>query len=139
MDIADIINELKTLYDDQLGFPDCRAPGLTEANVERWSASFGQSRSTLYDQIALHLACGFHSSELTYSFCDIVMVDLSGVITSANESNPDLFWEIYLAFDEGEYYHGDKRDEDPVEVYTRPMIARIVGSAQSASSLVPSL
>jgi hypothetical protein len=33
-----------------------------------------------------------------------------------------------LAFDEGEYYHNNNRDEDPIEVYTRPMIARIVDS-----------
>jgi hypothetical protein len=25
---------------------------------------------------------------------------------------------LYSAFDEGEHYHGDNRDEDPVDVYT---------------------
>ena len=54
--------------------------------------------------------------------------DLYGVITSTDEHCPTLFWDVYFAFDEGEYYHGNNRDEDPVEVYTRPMIARIVGA-----------
>jgi hypothetical protein len=63
---------------------------------------------------------------LTFAFCDAVVNDLHGVITSANEDRPDLFWEVFLAFDEGEYHHHSNRDEDPVEVYTRPMIGRII-------------
>ena len=38
-------------------------------------------------------------------------------------SHRTCFWQVYLAFDEGEYYHGDNRDEDPVEAYTRPLVA----------------
>ena len=72
------------------------------------------------------LARGFHNSELSFEFCDAVVNDIHGVITSANEIRPTLFWDVYLAFDEGEYYHNDKRDEDPSEAYTRPMIARIL-------------
>jgi hypothetical protein len=85
----------------------------------------------LYDQIAIRLAYGFHASEMTFAFCDAVVNDLHGVIISADELRPELFWAVYLAFDEGEYYHGNNRDEDPVEVYTRPMIARIVDACPS--------
>ena len=127
MHIEDILTELKVLYKDQLGYPHPPVPGLTEADVKRWSALLDEPRSTLYDQIAKNLALGFHASEMTFAFCDAVVNDLHGVITSADEHRPALFWEIFLAFDEGEYYHGNNRDEDPVEVYTRPMIARIVG------------
>jgi hypothetical protein len=80
----------------------------------------------LYDQIALFLAKGFHASELTFAFCDAVINDLFGVITATDEHRPEFFWAVYLAFDEGEYYHGSNRDEDPVEVYTRPMISRVL-------------
>ena len=82
----------------------------------------------MYDLIAVYLARGFHDSELSFEFCDAVVNDIHRVITFADESRPALFWDVYLAFDEGEYYHNDKRDEDPVEVYTRPMIARIVAN-----------
>jgi hypothetical protein len=38
--------------------------------------------------------------------------------------------KCFFAFDEGEYYHGNNRQEDPEATYTRPLIARIVeGSA----------
>jgi hypothetical protein len=60
------------------------------------------------------------------------MTDLSGVITTADEHNPEFFWQVYLAFDEGEYYHDDNREEDPVEVYTRPMITQIINDIASA-------
>jgi hypothetical protein len=72
------------------------------------------------------LALGYNSSELTFEFCDMVVNDLSTPVTNTSGPKPQDFWEVYSAFDEGEYYHGDNRDEDPVEVYTRPMIARIV-------------
>ena len=131
MHVLDILAELQDMYKDQVGFPHPPVPGLTEADVQRWSALLDVPRSMLYDQIAMHLAYGFHASEMTFAFCDAVVDDLHGVITSADEHRPKLFWDVYLAFDEGEYYHQNNRDEDPVEVYTRPMIARIVDARSS--------
>jgi hypothetical protein len=130
MKFADVTSELKDLYKDPLGYPHPTVPRLSESGVQRWSSSLGESRSTLYDQIALHLARGFHASELTFAFCDAVVNDLHGVITFANELRPGLFWEVFLAFDEGEYYHGNNRDEDPAEIYTRPLIAHIINAAR---------
>jgi hypothetical protein len=37
-------------------------------------------------------------------------------------------WSIYLAFDDGEYDHGDGRD--PVDSFTRPQIRNILNDAQ---------
>ena len=84
----------------------------------------GGSGSHLYNQIATCLVHGFQNSDISFAFCDAVVNDLFGVIPFAVESWPPLFWDVYLAFDEGEYYHRNNRDEDPVEVYTRTMIAR---------------
>lgn len=99
---------------------------LTEADVERWSAASGLSRSQLFDEVAKRLALGYIASDLSFDFCDMVVNDLAGPVTNTSGPRPQIFWEVYSAFDEGEYYHGDNRNEDPVEVYTRPMIARIV-------------
>jgi hypothetical protein len=131
MQVLNILTELQTRYEDQFGYLHPRVPGLTEADVQRWSVLLDEPRSMLYDQIAMHLAYGFHVSEMTFAFCDAVVNDLHGVIVSADEHRPKLFWAVYLAFDEGEYYHENNRNEDPVELYTRPMIARILraGSA----------
>jgi len=126
MGFAEVISELAELYKDQLGYAHPPVPGLLEADVQRWSTSLGVSRATLFDLIALHLARGFHASELTFAFCDAVVNDLHGMITFANEDRPDLFWRVFLAFDEGEFHHHSNRDEDPKEVHTRPMTRRII-------------
>jgi len=48
------------------------------------------------------------------------------VITLCDQDRPDLFWRVFLGFDSGELYHDGNRDQDPVDTYTRPEIARIV-------------
>jgi len=95
-------------------------------DVSRWSELTGLSRGTLYDQIALFWAGGFHIGELPFDFCDRIVNDIHGVITFADEFRPEIYWETYLAFDEGESYHSNNPEEDPVELYTKPQIARII-------------
>ncbi len=121
---ADLICMYKTCADD----PNAR---LTEEIVRGWSASVGIPRSDLYHRIALFLAQGFHDSILSFEFCDAIVNDLHGIITFAGEDRPDLFWKVYLAFDEGEYYRVDGLEQDPVEAYTRPSIARIIADRLS--------
>ena len=125
MEAFDIISELKTFYIDGVPYRDLDRH-LTEADVLRWSTGSGLSRRQLFDGIAKCLALGFHSSELSFEFCDGVMNDLFGPVTNTDGPKPELFWDVYSAFDEGEYYHGNNRDDDPVETYTRPIIDRIV-------------
>lgn len=136
MQVADIIGELKTYYKDGVDYLALDRH-LTEADVERWTAVSGWSRSQLFDEVATCLALGFNSSELSFEFCDAVVNDLSGPVTNTSGPRPQVFWEVYSAFDGGEYYHDNKRDEDPVDVYTRPMIARIVEGMGSSPTAPP--
>jgi hypothetical protein len=131
MDASEIFAELKVNYnDDYLSLPAPRAGKLTDADIQCWSESLGRPRAAVYELIALHLARGFHNFALTFRYCDDIVNDLHSVISSLDECRPPLFWEVFLAFDEGEYYHGNNRQEDPEATYTRPLIARIVeGSA----------
>ncbi|MGC8549270.1 MAG: hypothetical protein ACP5M4_06175 [Acidobacteriaceae bacterium] len=124
MEVSDIIRELKTFYKEGVAYRDLDRH-LTDADVDRWRAVLGWTRFQLFEEIAECLALGFNTSELSFEFCDAVVNDLSVTVTSTSGPRPQLFWEVYSAFDEGEYYHGNNRDEDPVEVYTRPMVARI--------------
>jgi hypothetical protein len=125
MRASDIIDELKTFYKDGVEYRSLQRH-ITEADVERWSSECGWSRSQLFDEIAKLLALGYNASELSFDFCDVVVNDLASPVTNTSGTGPQVFWNVYSAFDEGEYYHGNNRDEDPVEVYTRPMIARVV-------------
>jgi hypothetical protein len=108
--------------------------GLTEQDVSRWSELTGLARGTLYDQIALLLARGFHNGELPFDLCDRIVNDILVVITYADECRPEIYWETFLAFDAGEYYHDNNREEDPVEAYTKPRIACIVAKHGEADA-----
>jgi hypothetical protein len=155
MKASDIIDELKTFYKVGVEYHSLDRR-LAEADVARWSKLCGLSRPQLFDQIAMRLALGYNASELSFEFCDMVVNDFAGPVSDTSGPRPPIFWEVYSAFDEGEYYHGCNRDEDPVEVYTRtrhgpssgqrscnrdedpvevytrPMIARIVEAISSA-------
>lgn len=89
----------------------------------------------LFDEIATCLALGFNSSALSFEFCDAVVNDLFGPVTNTSGLRPQVFWAVYSAFDEGEYYHDNNRNEDSVDVYTRPMIARIVEGVATSRPL----
>ena len=125
MKASDIIDELKTFHKEDVEYRSLERH-LTEEDVERWSNACGWSRPQLFDEIAKCLALGYNPSVLSFDFCDMVVNDLAGPVTNTSGPGPQIFWDVYAAFDEGEYYHGNNRDEDPVEIYTRPMIARVV-------------
>ena len=137
MRVDDIIAELKTFYEDGVRYNDLRRH-LGEVDVERWTTTLGCSLSQLFDMIAMHLASGYFGSELSFEFCDAVVNDLFGPVIDTAGVTPTVFWDVYLAFDQSEYFHGNKRDEDPKEVYTRPMIARVLEAARDAASHPPS-
>jgi hypothetical protein len=134
MEAFDIISDLKTIYRDGVPYADLDRH-LTEADVLRWCTIGGRSRSQVFEEIAKFLALGFYNSELSFGFCDAIVNDLFGSYTDTAKPKSELFWDVYLAFDEGEYYHGNNRDEDPVETYTRPMIARIVEVLGTSSAM----
>ena len=133
MDGSDIIRELKTFYREGVSYRDLDHH-LTDADVDRWRAVLGWSRFQIFEAIAECLAIGYNTSELSFEFCGKVVNDLFNVVITTSGSRPQLFWEVFLAFDAGEYFHGDNRDEDPGEIYTRPLVARIAERIHGAST-----
>jgi len=83
--------------------------------------------------MARHLALGFHKGQLSFWFCDAIAIDVIGFVyddfaTQGEDSWPTFFNQVYLAFDAGEV---GRTGEDPVEKYTRPMIAKIVDGLET--------
>jgi hypothetical protein len=125
MTVDDVVGQLSLAYvpgDWQTSQPS----RITNQNVLEWSEATGLPRSALYDAIALKLATGFQRNAFDFGFCDHVVNELHAVISIQNEARPALFWSVFLAFDAGEYYHNNDRSIDPVEAFTRPLIATIV-------------
>jgi hypothetical protein len=125
-------SDIKKIYSVRLEKMPWYATKLTEADLQRWARQMGMSNDDLLEQIAIRLARGFYTRELDFTFCDAVINDMFST-NIGRGCQPNFFWKIFLAFDAGEAYAkdgkgGHKRDEDPSEVYTRPLIAEIIKS-----------
>jgi hypothetical protein len=83
----------------------------------------------LCNEVALRVARRFDDGRMPYEDADAVMNMLWLVMTKRAVEEPGLAlaetaFEIYEAFDAGEYDHRDGRD--PVAAFTRPLIRDIL-------------
>jgi hypothetical protein len=125
-----VFAELKQRYQAVLDDIDAAIDSpLTAADIERWSAGLAIPKDDLYARIALELAHGYHERQFSFTFCDAIVNDIFRMRIDTKQpglEEPELFWNVFLAFDEGEYFHSENLDDDPEEEHTRPMIADIV-------------
>lgn len=113
----------------------CDDEGYTYASnldIDRWAADRQIAWPTFMDQLGAELAKRYHQKRVSYEFGDSLANDLwSEMISRFGESGSqsdwsNLFFEVYEAFDAGEYHRSNDGDVDPVELYTEPAIAEIV-------------
>lgn len=84
-----------------------------------------------YDSVSLEIAQEYQAGGLSFEICDGIMNDLwpmvvEGLMLSGEHELPCPFYEIYEAFDAGEYHRKADRSDDPVELYTKPMIEELL-------------
>ncbi|CDZ30826.1 Hypothetical protein NGAL_HAMBI490_56980 [Neorhizobium galegae bv. officinalis] len=105
-----------------------RPERLTHEDVVRWAGAL--ENWDFYNAAALEIASGYHRRELDYTFCDGLMNDLwSAVLEGFGPGTtqvPEPFYEIYIAFDSGEYHRRPDKSDDPVSEFTDPAIAELV-------------
>jgi hypothetical protein len=101
---------------------------LSNDDVVRWAGRL--DNWDFYNSAALEVARKYHQGQLTYSFCDWLMNQLWRSVveglTSDNGRVPEPFYEIFQAFDAGEYYRTKDKSDDPISDFTDPMIAELV-------------
>lgn len=108
--------------------------GYTYANgddVDLWSSRLSLSVPTFLNEISRALALAYQAGDSSYEFCDSLINDLWAIfmdrVGKPNEIKcPDLFIEVYDAFDAGEYHRSPDKSDNPVADYTDPQIAKIV-------------
>ena len=103
---------------------------MNRAGAEAHCAAENIELTDLYNRIALIVAQRFYNGTLPYEDGDGVMNAIFGMLIDGDKPMESVqpAWSIYLAFDEGEYYHGGSND--PVESFTRPQIRNILNDAQ---------
>lgn len=97
------------------------------SQVEEWASNL--SNQQFFNLVALIIAEKYAAGTLNYQVCDAIMNDLWGAWLSGVEADPRLpcpFYEIYEAFDAGEYHRCPRQTDDPVKDYTDPWIAEIL-------------
>ncbi len=96
----------------------------------------GKSFDVLCNQIATQLAKNYLQGRLDFYFCDQVMnliytFMIDALFEETITTLPEPADSIYLAFDQGEFYHnGDDRNIDPAEKYTKPRLQEIMSQIQ---------
>jgi hypothetical protein len=101
---------------------------FTNADVMIWAGS--TSNPEFYNSIALRIAEQYSCGALTYEVCDHIVNDLWQVVQDCyiplHNAVPDMFYDVFLAFDAGEYHRTADLSDDPVAKYTKPMIEEIL-------------
>lgn len=131
IDLASIHAHLEWLRAEDARDPD-HAYNLQIHVADDWITTTGLSRRQICDVVAAWLAIGFHTNRLTFDFADVIANDLHHVAMAAapmgmstlSEFHTPLSWEVYLAFDAGEY--SPDPEFNPIEGNTRPLVADIV-------------
>jgi hypothetical protein len=103
---------------------------MNRADAESFCAAQGIELNDLYNRMALIVAERFNNDTLSYADGDGVMNAIFCMMIEGATPMESIepAWSIYLAFDEGEYYHGGSTD--PVESFTRPQLRNILNDAQ---------
>jgi len=123
-EIDRIIDELRLEWDME----DREPFRIEPADIKIWQRRTRLDGSTLLDRMGMTLAQQFHDGKLEFKFCDDVVNDLWHYLLAAtdlHESWPGTFNEVFDAFEAGEIRN--QATYDPVEFYTRPLIAKLLG------------
>jgi hypothetical protein len=91
------------------------------------------SPGALLDGLAALVAKDYSSETMTFIEADTIMNAAFGVSVEFWVENditiPPSMFEVYCAFDAGEYYHhGDPPEVDPELKYTKPLIAKFLAA-----------
>jgi hypothetical protein len=118
----------------------CDQEGFTYADgidLDRWANARGLSISDFLDSIGVEIARRYQARERSFDFCDSLVNDLQAELVIRMASNedvrqPDVFIEVYLAFDAGEFHRLADQSDDPIADFTDPLIDAFVARLRTA-------
>ncbi len=115
---------------------DASVIGVDPSPLQRIPGETAATVGAALDRFSLEVANQYANGKMSFELADQIMGDVCGFIISflTEEKNsfiPEISWSIYLAFDEGEWYHpNDQPREDPVEKYTKPLVSELLRKNQ---------
>ena len=108
-------------------------PPLPQAVVEKLCIELRLSPEEFCDTFSRRVAREYAVGNLPFEIADAAMNALEGYAQFVLDADlPPYSWEVYLAFDQGEFHHPeDQRSVDPEQKYTRPAILSILERQQN--------
>jgi hypothetical protein len=99
---------------------------LDSADVEGTAQQLALSVGEVLDLFARTVASRYLRGEYAYGLADMAMVQLFTFAYNVTDLGlSDFAWEVFYAFDEGEYIHEGEPLEQQGEVRTRELLGRI--------------
>lgn len=94
---------------------------VSDEDMSRWIC--GGCSDAFFHAIALLVAKKFHAAGTTYLEADHCINALNWFYLEHCDFAPVYpFWDVYLAFDAGEYFRTEDHSDDPVAEHTVPLI-----------------
>ena len=125
MDVDRIVTELREKAEQP--FRPC--PLTTPDDLMQWGID-DETLNNMLDAVSLRVARCYAAGELTFEIADAIVNELYHlpIAYSARTENfwPPLFWEVYLAFDSGEFHRTRDRSDDPIADHTDPAIQALI-------------
>lgn len=104
---------------------------FSDADLKRWGGDTDEAIASFFDRIGSDIAIAYHSGQVSFAFCDLLVNDLFALVIDWQQRKPQppwpaLFYGVYEAFDTGEWHRREDKSDDPVEEYTNPAIEEII-------------
>ena len=100
--------------------------GLKATDIEAAASYLGLSLNDVCNAFAKRVAQGYLDGEYSYTIGDTAMNSLFAFAYPVSGTGlPNLAWQVYEAFDQGEYHHVGEPEELQGEVRTRSLLARV--------------
>ena len=99
-------------------------------DVRAYCRAMTLASSDFYNILSWAIAERFDGQLMSFKDADYAMNEIYAIMTSdifaphGISKYPEPAYSIFLAFDEGEYFHGGQ--SDPVESFTRPLVKKIL-------------
>ncbi|MEX0302736.1 MAG: hypothetical protein AB3N24_09965 [Leisingera sp.] len=101
---------------------------ITSTDLTKWTAR--DVDIDLLHEISLAVARSYQFQSISYQTADDVMNDLWRLFQERFLANatelPSPFWDVFEAFDAGEYHRRPDKSDNPVADHTDPMIAELL-------------
>lgn len=117
-----------------------RAGAVSLELLSRLAIASSKASAEVLNEVALYTAREYLAGRVPFEEADVVMnavfsVSATEQFFAENDGTiPGAMYEVYRAFDEGEYSHpGDGESVVPELKYTRPLIERLLASGESGA------